>query len=44
MDPTMQQFFTAQMQLLQNLTAIIQNMQAHQNQPHLMHPATSKQT
>jgi hypothetical protein len=33
MDPTMQQFFAAQMQLLQNLTATIQNMQAQQNQP-----------
>jgi hypothetical protein len=26
MDPTMQQFFTAQMQLIQNLTATIQNL------------------
>jgi hypothetical protein len=32
MDPTMQQFFTAQMQLIQNLTATIQNLQAQQNQ------------
>jgi len=33
MDPAMQQFLAAQMQLLQNLTATIQNMQAQQNQP-----------
>jgi hypothetical protein len=31
MDPAMQQFFMAQMQLIQNLTAIIQNLQAQQN-------------
>jgi hypothetical protein len=31
MDPAMQQFFTAQMQLIQNLTATVQNMQAQQN-------------
>jgi hypothetical protein len=29
----MQQFFTAQMQLIRNLTAIVQNLQAQQNQP-----------
>jgi hypothetical protein len=28
MDPTMQQFFAAQTQLLQNLTATVQNLQA----------------
>jgi hypothetical protein len=33
MDPAMQPFFTAQMQLIQNLTAAVQNLQAHQNQP-----------
>jgi hypothetical protein len=33
MDPAMQQFFTAQMQLIRNLTAIVQNLQAQQNQP-----------
>jgi hypothetical protein len=33
MDPAMQQFFTAQMQLIQNLTATVQNLQAQQNQP-----------
>jgi hypothetical protein len=33
MDPAMQQFFAAQMQLLQNLTNIVQNLQAQQNQP-----------
>jgi hypothetical protein len=33
MDPTMQQFFEAQMQLIQNLTNTVQNMQAQQNQP-----------
>jgi hypothetical protein len=33
MDPAMQQFFTAQMQLIQNLTSIVQNLQAQQNQP-----------
>jgi hypothetical protein len=32
-DPAMQQFFAAQMQLLQNLTATVENMQAQQNQP-----------
>jgi hypothetical protein len=31
MDPTMQQFFTAQMQLIQDLTATVQNLQAQQN-------------
>jgi hypothetical protein len=33
MDPATQQFFTAQMQLIQNLTAAVQNIQAQQNQP-----------
>jgi hypothetical protein len=33
MDLAMQQFFTAQMQLIQNLTATVQNLQAQQNQP-----------
>jgi hypothetical protein len=33
MDPAMQQFFTEQMQLIQNLTATVQNLQAQQNQP-----------
>jgi hypothetical protein len=33
MDPAMQHFFAAQMQLLQNLTNTIQNLQAQQNQP-----------
>jgi hypothetical protein len=33
MDPTTQQFLSAQMQLIQNLTTTIQNMQAQQNQP-----------
>jgi hypothetical protein len=33
MDPAMQQFFDAQMQLIQNLTNIVQQMQAQQNQP-----------
>jgi hypothetical protein len=33
MDPTMQQFFAAQTQLLQNLNATVQNLQAQQNQP-----------
>jgi hypothetical protein len=33
MDPAMQQFFTAQMQLIQNLIATVQNLQAQQNQP-----------
>jgi hypothetical protein len=33
MDPAIQQFFMAQMQLIQNLTATIQNLQAQQNQP-----------
>jgi hypothetical protein len=31
MDPTMQQFFTAQMQLIQDLTTTVQNLQAQQN-------------
>jgi hypothetical protein len=33
MDPAMQQFLADQMQLIQNLTATIQNIQAQQNQP-----------
>jgi hypothetical protein len=33
MDPAMQQFFTAQMQLIHDLTATVQNLQAQQNQP-----------
>jgi hypothetical protein len=33
MDPTMQQFFMEQMQLIQNLTATVQNLHAQQNQP-----------
>jgi hypothetical protein len=33
MDPATQQFFAAQMQLIQNLTAAVQNIQAQQNQP-----------
>jgi hypothetical protein len=33
MDPAMQQFLAAQTQLLQNLTATVQNLQAQQNQP-----------
>jgi hypothetical protein len=33
MDPTMQQFFMAQMQLIQDLTATVQNLQVQQNQP-----------
>jgi hypothetical protein len=33
MDPAKQQFLAAQMQLIQNLTATIQNIQAQQNQP-----------
>jgi hypothetical protein len=33
MDPAMQQFFMAQMQLIQNLTATVHNLQAQQNQP-----------
>jgi hypothetical protein len=33
MDPAMQQFFEAQMQLIQNLTNTVQQMQAQQNQP-----------
>jgi hypothetical protein len=31
MDPAMQQFFEAQMQLIQNLTNTVQQMQAQQN-------------
>jgi hypothetical protein len=33
MDPAMQQFFEAQMQLIQNLTNTVKHMQAQQNQP-----------
>jgi hypothetical protein len=33
MDPATQQFFAAQMQLIQNLTAAVQNIQVQQNQP-----------
>jgi hypothetical protein len=33
MDPAIQQFFAAQMQLLQNLPNTVQNLQAQQNQP-----------
>jgi hypothetical protein len=33
MDPATQQFFAIQMQLIQNLTAAVQNIQAQQNQP-----------
>ena len=33
MGPAMQQFLAAQMQLLQNLTTTVQNLQAQQNQP-----------
>jgi hypothetical protein len=33
MDPATQQFFVAQMQLIQNLTATVQNIQAQQNHP-----------
>jgi hypothetical protein len=33
MDPAMQQFLAAQMQLIQNLTNTVQQMQAQQNQP-----------
>jgi hypothetical protein len=32
MDPAMQQFFIVQMQLIQNLTNTVQQMQAQQNQ------------
>jgi hypothetical protein len=38
MDPAMQQFFVAQMQLIQDLTFTIQNMQAQQNQPQPLAP------
>jgi hypothetical protein len=33
LNPATQQFFAAQMQLIQNLTAAVQNLQAQQNQP-----------
>jgi predicted phage tail protein len=33
MDPVMQQFLAAHMQLIQNLTATIQNIQAQRSQP-----------
>jgi hypothetical protein len=39
MDLAAQQFFATQMQLIQNLTATIQNMQAQQNQPPPVAPA-----
>jgi hypothetical protein len=42
MDPVTRQFFVAQMQLIQNLTTAVQNIQAHQNQsqpPPLAPPA-----
>jgi hypothetical protein len=39
MDPATQQFFAAQMQLIQNLTAAVQNLQAQQNQPQPPPPA-----
>jgi hypothetical protein len=39
MDPATQQFFAAQMQLIQNLTAAVQNLQGQQNQPQLPPPA-----
>jgi hypothetical protein len=44
MDPAMQQFFAAQMQLLQNLTNTVQNLQAQQNQPppHVPPPPPNK--
>jgi hypothetical protein len=38
MDLAMQQFLAAQMQLIKNLTATIQNIQAQQNQPLLAAP------
>jgi hypothetical protein len=38
MDPAMQQFFEAQMQLIQNLNNTVQNMQAQQNQPPQLAP------
>jgi hypothetical protein len=38
-DPATQQFFAAEMQLIQNLTATVQNVQAQQNQPHPPPPA-----
>src|SRR5574344_1973775 len=39
MDPAMQQFLAAQTQLLQNLAATVQNLQAQQNQPPQPAPA-----
>jgi hypothetical protein len=39
MDPATQQFFASQMQLIQNLTAAVQNLQAQQNQPQPPPPA-----
>jgi hypothetical protein len=42
MDLATQQFFAAQMQLIQNLTATIQNMQAQHNQPPLAAPPTPR--
>jgi hypothetical protein len=44
MDPAMQQFFTEQMQLIQNLTATVQNLQAQQNQPPPQGPPTTSTT
>jgi hypothetical protein len=38
MDPAMQQFFEAQMQLIQNFTNTVQQMQAQQNQPPQLAP------
>jgi hypothetical protein len=38
MEPTMQQFFEAQMQLIKNLTNTIQNMKAQQNQSSQLAP------
>jgi hypothetical protein len=40
MDLVTQQFLVTQMQLIQNLTAIIQNIQAQQNQSPLAAPPT----
>jgi hypothetical protein len=42
MDPATQQFFAAQMQLIQNLTAAVQNLQAQQNQPQAPPPTTTR--
>jgi hypothetical protein len=40
MDPVTQQFLVIQMQLIQNPTATIQNIQAQQNQPPPVAPPT----